>query len=201
MAAQTPGLTGRFLFCMFPSTMVPLLLLLALLYAALVLLCAVALATGKWPAHPSFRPRVSIIIAARNEENVLPSCLEALGRLTYPRSLLDVVVVDDGSTDRTAAILRESAGHHSFLRYISAPQGGPLRGKVNALAHGIDASHGEILLFTDADCLVPPGWVEETVRFYAEEGVGLVAGFTVSRRWTGSFFFPWPPPRSGSDFP
>jgi cellulose synthase/poly-beta-1,6-N-acetylglucosamine synthase-like glycosyltransferase len=55
-----------------------------------------------------------------------------------------------------------------------------LRGKTNALACGVDASRGEILMFTDADCVVPPSWVEATVGFFERSNdVGIVAGFIV----------------------
>jgi cellulose synthase/poly-beta-1,6-N-acetylglucosamine synthase-like glycosyltransferase len=90
-----------------------------------------------------------------------------------------VVVVDDGSTDRTGELLRAAAARIPYLRPVTAGQAGPLHGKANALASGIEASTGEILLFTDADCRVPPGWVEATVRFYTGDRVGLVAGFTL----------------------
>jgi 1,2-diacylglycerol 3-beta-glucosyltransferase len=161
------------------SVMVLLLTAFAFCYTGLVLACAAALARGRRDDHPAFRPAVSVVIAARNEEAALPRCLDAIARLTYPPALLEVIVVDDGSTDRTGEILHAAAGRLPYLRPVRAEQGGPLRGKVNALATGIEAASGEILLFTDADCRVPPGWVEETVRFYTGERVGLVAGFTL----------------------
>jgi cellulose synthase/poly-beta-1,6-N-acetylglucosamine synthase-like glycosyltransferase len=95
--------------------------------------------------------------------------------LSYSQERLEVIVVDDGSTDRTAEIIRDHASRFSALRGIAA---GSQHGKVNALAAGVEASTGEILLFTDADCRVPERWVQETVRWYSDERVGLVAGFT-----------------------
>jgi 1,2-diacylglycerol 3-beta-glucosyltransferase len=155
---------------------IPVLILLVLCYGVPVIACAIALARTAREEKQRRQPAVSIIIAARDEEEALPGCLESLGRLTYPRGLLEVIIVDDGSTDRTGEILRSYCSRIPFLRYITA---GSPHGKVGALASGIEASSGEILMFTDADCLVPPGWVEETVRFYSSERIGLVAGFTL----------------------
>lgn len=177
--SATPLLDAAPAFQYVPSVMIILLAALTFCYTALVLACAIALARTPRGDNPSFRPAVSIIIAARNEEAALPGCLDALSRLRYPSGLLEIIVVNDGSTDRTESILQAAMQRIPHLRTVRAGQDGALQGKVNALAAGIEVSTGAILLFTDADCRVPPGWVEETVRWYSSERVGLVAGFTV----------------------
>lgn len=167
--------------------MTPLLLLPAVCYAALLLLCAAAVRGAR--AHngvrPPFHPAVSVIIAARNEEENLPSCLASLAALAYPADRLEIIVVDDGSDDRTPDLLRAATLRMPALRTLTAPPQGALRGKVNALAAGIGTSRGEILLFTDADCVVPPRWVEETVKAFGDHRVGIAGGFTVpeGRGW------------------
>ena len=60
----------------------------------------------------------------------------------------------------------------------AVPGKGNMRGKANALAQGIRQSSGEILMFTDADCIVPPRWVRKTVQYFTDE-VGIVGGFTL----------------------
>lgn len=125
-------------------------------------------------------PFVSVIIAARNEENNIPSCLRSVCTQTYAAENYEVLLVDDHSEDKTRAIATEFANQHSFVRVISASSEGPLRGKTNALATGITHSKGEIVMITDADCVVPPRWVEETVKRYAP-GVGIVGGMTLQR--------------------
>jgi cellulose synthase/poly-beta-1,6-N-acetylglucosamine synthase-like glycosyltransferase len=160
---------------------------LLLLFTALYALQICVFAFGAHRAHyvndPSFRPTVSVIIAARNEEQTIRPCLESIARLTYPKELLEVIVVNDRSTDNTEAVVQEFAALHPFITLLNAREDetGRLKGKTNAVAQAIDRSRGDFILFTDADCIVPEAWVEETVKYYSEENVGLVAGFTSLR--------------------
>ncbi|MGA9118719.1 MAG: glycosyltransferase [Bacteroidota bacterium] len=159
-----------------------LLLVLAILSSAGLLLLAWAAYAATFPTTNDFRPTVDIIIAARNEEKRIGACLDSIIRLTYEKHLLQVVVVDDRSTDETAAIVSRYAAAHPWIRLITAlPESDHLRGKTNAVTQGIEATSGEILLFTDADCEVPEEWVDITVKHFADRATGLVAGFTSLR--------------------
>jgi 1,2-diacylglycerol 3-beta-glucosyltransferase len=159
-----------------------LLATLTVAYCLLILLFAAATMASHYPSVGSYRPTVSIIVAARNEEASIIKCLQSLAQITYPPSLLDIIVVDDGSTDNTVGLVEPFLAAHTHFRLVSATPGtGKLRGKTNAIAKGIDASRGEILMFTDADCSVPKQWVQETVKYYADGGIGVVAGFTLLR--------------------
>ncbi|MBI1806002.1 MAG: glycosyltransferase [Ignavibacteria bacterium] len=125
------------------------------------------------------QPSVSIVVAARNEEHRIAECLRSLIRIDYPPEKIEIIVVNDGSTDRTAEIIGSFMGQHPSLRIVTSKAGsGNLRGKANAVAQGIDVSTGEILMFTDADCYVPPGWVSATVKYFTDE-TGVVGGFTL----------------------
>ncbi len=159
-----------------------ILLILSCLYAAQAILFALAGLNARYRFDRTFRPAVSIIVPARNEEENIGRCLESMLRLTYPRELLEIIVIDDRSTDNTPALIRSVADANPHIRVVHAlPGEGNLRGKTNAVAQGIEKSNGEIILFTDADCAVPPSWVEETVKYYTSEQVGIVAGFTSLR--------------------
>lgn len=156
-----------------------ILLLVSIVYFLLIVTFALAVSRAQYPSDDSVRPSVSIIIAARNEEQNIRLCLESIAKLTYPKSLLEVVVVDDRSTDGTQLIVREFEGQYSHVKLVvSDPEEGHLRGKTNAVTKGIEASNGEILLFTDADCTVRSDWVEQTVKYYDGPTVGIIAGFT-----------------------
>ncbi len=129
---------------------------------------------------PETQPSVSVIIAARQEGAQIETCLSALAAQDYAGSF-EVTIVDDRSTDDTAAIVTaqmEGWPHKNGLQLIEAPSpplhAGP---KKNALAGGIAASHGELLMFTDADCQPPTGWISAMVSSFAESGADLVAGF------------------------
>jgi cellulose synthase/poly-beta-1,6-N-acetylglucosamine synthase-like glycosyltransferase len=163
-----------------------ILLLFVIVYAIKIVLFGIAAFNAHYPSNLSCKPTVSIIIAARNEEKNIRQCLESVTGLSYPSDLLEILIVDDRSTDGTAEIVRKYVDRHSHIRLLLASHGaGNLRGKTNAVAQGIEASIGEILLFTDADCSVPERWVEETVKYYTDPSIGVVAGFTAlkNRRW------------------
>jgi cellulose synthase/poly-beta-1,6-N-acetylglucosamine synthase-like glycosyltransferase len=123
-------------------------------------------------------PLVSIVIAARNEATRLGACLERLQAQDYPEELFEIIVVDDGSADQTARIAERAAGSFPRVRLLSTQQAlGWSGSKKAALGLGIQAARGELVLTTDADCLVPPTWVRGMVAYF-DEGTGLVAGFS-----------------------
>ncbi len=155
------------------------LLILGTGYALSIIGMAVIAFLVRYSHNTAYRPRVSVIVAARNEEANIGRCLESFTRLTYPRELLEIIVINDRSTDATPSIIRDFAGRHPFIRLLNAAPGeGHLVGKTNAVTQGIEASTGEVLFMTDADCSVPPGWIEEAVKYYTTPTIGLVPGFT-----------------------
>ncbi|KPL18888.1 MAG: hypothetical protein AMJ92_05720 [candidate division Zixibacteria bacterium SM23_81] len=119
---------------------------------------------------------VSVVVAAKNEERSIESCLRALLAQDYPPEQYEIVVVDDASTDATADIVQSIAWENSRVRLLRAQEGRAcLRAKKRALQMGIEHSAGEIILLTDADCLPAPTWIKTMVRHF-EPSVGLVAG-------------------------
>jgi 1,2-diacylglycerol 3-beta-glucosyltransferase len=126
-------------------------------------------------------PRVSILVAARNEEANLPHCLASLRALNYPTDKLEILVGDDASTDRTHAVAEAAlAGFASSWRVIPIESNlGQARGKANVLAHLARHATAEYFLITDADIAVPPTWVPAMLRHVAP-GVGTVTGLTVT---------------------
>jgi cellulose synthase/poly-beta-1,6-N-acetylglucosamine synthase-like glycosyltransferase len=125
-------------------------------------------------------PFVSVIIAARNEEANISECLASVLEQTYSPDLYEVIVVDDNSTDGTKLICGQFMERFPRLNCIHAPENSALPGKPNALACGIEKAKGEVILITDADCIVPPTWIEHTARRY-EGNVGLIGGVTLQR--------------------
>ncbi len=129
--------------------------------------------------NEGFEPFVSIIVAARNEEENITPCLESLALLDYQKDKIEIVIVNDQSQDKTEEIIRDFIEYKQHFKLVNAQPGkGNLKGKANALSQGIEVSNGEIILFTDADCIVPKTWVKETVSLFTDN-VGIVGGFTL----------------------
>lgn len=121
-------------------------------------------------------PAVSIIIAARNEEKHLPVLFESLDRLQYPNEKPEIVFVDDRSTDTTWQILQQYRSSRSNVKCIQIKKVSELwTGKGNALIQGVHESNGDILFFTDADCIVPETWIIETLGQFNND-IGMVGG-------------------------
>jgi cellulose synthase/poly-beta-1,6-N-acetylglucosamine synthase-like glycosyltransferase len=133
-------------------------------------------------------PRVSIIVAARNEENIISGCIDSLKRLNYNSEFLEVILVNDNSTDRTKEImLSESEGLNNFKVIESEKSSkGNLIGKPNAIDTAIRICSGEIIFMTDADCIIPENWILEMVKYY-DSNTQMVCGFT-KIRYEHSFF-------------
>ena len=118
------------------------------------------------------RPLVSIVVAARNEEQRIGACLGQLTSQQYPH--YEIIVVDDGSTDATAALVAEIARQDDRLSLLQRSEGGS---KKAALALGIAQSRGEVIATTDADCLMGSEWLDAMLS-YLESDVGMVIGFS-----------------------
>ncbi len=122
------------------------------------------------PDAPS-PPFVSVIVPVLNGEQTLRDCLVSLLRADYPPERREILVVDNGSTDRSAEIVK------SFpIRYLREER----RGVSYARNRGIEASQGEILAFADQDCVVSTGWLRELVQGFEHEEVGVVVGEVVA---------------------
>jgi 1,2-diacylglycerol 3-beta-glucosyltransferase len=133
--------------------------------------------------------RVSVIVPARNEEATIGRCLQSLVESQYPSAYVEFIVVNDRSTDSTAAVIEEFASRHTniiVLHKTEHDSNDNLRGKPGALAFGIARAKGDVLLLTDADCAVHPGWIQSMSIPFANPKVAMVNGFTTVR--STSFF-------------
>ena len=122
------------------------------------------------PERPEFRPPVSVLVPAYNEEDVIVSTVQAALDCDYPT--LEVVVVNDGSEDRTGSLLDSHFGHDARVRIIHQAN----RGKSVALTRALREAHSEILVTIDADTRIAPDAVSKLVRHFADPCVGAVAG-------------------------
>jgi len=127
-------------------------------------------------------PFVSVLVAARNEENYISNCLESLVKQEYPSDRYEMVIVNDRSTDKTPDIIRGYKEKHEMIKCVDVNlNSSGLTGKQNALNEGLKLCAGEIILNTDADCIIEPLWIRRTVSRFTPE-VGLSMGFSTTCR-------------------
>lgn len=135
------------------------------------------------PAPPSGDPttRISVLIAARDEEATIGRCLDAILAQRYPVELLEVIVIDDHSTDRTAAFVNSYTGPQTdpvrpAVRLIRMNEHKPINSyKKKAIARGIGEAWGELIVTTDADCWMGPDWLRTIATAYERHGYKLIS--------------------------
>jgi glycosyltransferase involved in cell wall biosynthesis len=115
--------------------------------------------------------RVSVIIPALNEEEMIGKCLESLAESCYPLDAFEVILVDNGSADHTLEIARSFS---TRLRLTILQRPGV---NISALRNlGAAAAKGEVLAFLDADCSVPANWIKNAASNLASDSAGVIGG-------------------------
>ncbi|AWV97382.1 glycosyltransferase [Arcticibacterium luteifluviistationis] len=124
--------------------------------------------------------KVSILIAARNEEANLPALLRSISELSYDKSKLEVIFGNDVSSDRTPEILNSFASLHSYVKVIHLEpkkDNKPLKGKARVLEQLAKVATGQFYFFTDADITLPKDWIQGILKHFNTK-VGVVVGLT-----------------------
>lgn len=131
-------------------------------------------------------PKVSVLLAARNEELLILRNLRALASLNYPQEKLEILIGDDHSEDRTAELIQGFISQYPYMKLIEVKKTmGLARGKANVLAHLAHHASGEFYFITDVDVQVPPDWIKDLLERFTPE-TGLVSGTTLCDN--GPFF-------------
>ncbi len=126
-----------------------------------------------YPLRAGEYPKVSVIVPARNEEARIGTCLATLLAQDYPA--LEIIVVDDCSTDRTSDIVREMAGEDGRVRLIQGRPPAPgWLGKPHAIWQGVAASSGEFLCFVDSDGELHPQCIRQALESMEEHRADLL---------------------------
>jgi GT2 family glycosyltransferase len=112
---------------------------------------------------------VSVVIPAYNAHATLSDCLTSLLQLTYPHEQTELLVVDNTSTDDTLALAKRFG---TRVRVLEEKKRGPAAARNRGIAH----AQGKIIAFTDADCIVEPGWLTDLVEPLRDEIIGIAGG-------------------------
>ena len=156
-----------------------LLVAATVLYVALAIGSAVVAARGERKALPTLDPaaKLSILVAARNEADVIARCLKALRQQRSLPAQTEFLVANDNSSDATPDLIDAFAQRDARFRRLDVPDAtGALRGKAHALHHAYRHATGDLFLVTDADCTPPPEWAYHLAAALAAPDVGMVCG-------------------------
>jgi cellulose synthase/poly-beta-1,6-N-acetylglucosamine synthase-like glycosyltransferase len=128
---------------------------------------------------PEPKTQVSVLVPARNEENVIEKLLSNLCRQDYPDHLYEIIVIDDHSTDHTARVVNKFiSGHSNFsiklLRMKGETQTKAYKKK--AIRTAIEQSLGNLIITTDADCLPDNNWIKTIVSLYETKQPKMIVG-------------------------
>jgi cellulose synthase/poly-beta-1,6-N-acetylglucosamine synthase-like glycosyltransferase len=167
--------------------LLPVTIFFLLMYAGLILFYRKG-----WQSLPEYHAGtatppvfVSVLIPARNEATTIGQLLAALGEQTYPSHQFEVIVIDDYSTDRTAALVNNSSLNN--LKLIIPDAEAACSSKKKAIEAGIRAAKGTLILTTDADCIPPPQWIHTMADFHIHTGAAFIAA-PVSFNFAQNFF-------------
>ena len=113
-------------------------------------------------------PKVSVIVPAYNSEKNIANLIESLLGLDYPKELLEIIIVDNNSNDKTKDIVKQYP--------VILLEENNIQSSYAARNRGIRKSNGEVIVFIDSDCIATPQWVKEGVKTLVSENVDLVGG-------------------------
>lgn len=158
-----------------------ILMNIILVFSGLYILCIGAFTYGLYCVISSEvrrgeRPdrRVSVVIAAKNEEQNIVKPLQSLVNQSFDKSNFEVIVIDDNSTDRTFEVVSDFKEIHSDLRIRLFRADGS--GKKQAVSQALHLAENDIVMVTDADCELPRRWIEKTVAFMYNNDLKMALG-------------------------
>lgn len=111
--------------------------------------------------------KVGVVVPVRNNQEMIGECIESLLDQDYPEKDYEIVIVDNNSTDNTAEIIKRYP-----VKYVFEGT----KGKTNARNKGIKNASGDIIVFTDSDCIADRRWLSEIVREFEDKDIGGVGG-------------------------
>ena len=128
-------------------------------------------------------PKITILIACRNEESTIGNLLNSLAKQNYPKDKAEIIIVNDHSDDNTAQVIQQFS--NNGIRLLNLPDG--LSGKKNAMQIGVQHATSEIIITTDADCTMNEYWITSLVSYYLQYKPKLLVAPVVLKPYTTVF--------------
>lgn len=117
-------------------------------------------------------PKISIIVPNYNDASKLSACIQSLLDLNYPKDKVEIIIVDNGSTDNSMQIIKTFP-----VKLLTEKD---VKGSYAARNLGVKNATGEVLAFTDSDCIVDKQWLYNSIKYLTEKDVGGVSGKILS---------------------
>ena len=122
--------------------------------------------------------KVSVVVAARNEEDNIQNLINDFINQTYPKDKFEIIFSNDCSTDETGRILDKAAKNNTFIHHINIKtRSKDMTPKKYALEKAIQSATGDVIVTTDADCRVQEEWISSMASYVHSKG-GIVIGFS-----------------------
>lgn len=156
-----------------------ILLNIVLISTALYLICITAFTFGLYNLkeklinfNKKYFVKVSVLIAARNEEDNIEKLLESIYNQSFPKELFEVIIVDDHSEDNTRNVINDYINKNKDLNIILLEAKNT--GKKAAISQALHKAVNELIIVTDADCILSSTWIESIVSFYQEKRCKMI---------------------------
>lgn len=131
------------------------------------------------PVNMEYEPTVSFVVPAKNEGDNIAETLFRFSEVNYPLNKIEVITINDGSTDNTLEEMEYAASElRKSIKRVEVIDWKVNRGKRQGMAEGVKLAKGEIVIFVDSDSFVEPGCVRHLVKYFAFGEVGAVSGHT-----------------------
>ncbi len=131
------------------------------------------------PYDPAYVPTVTFVVPAKNEEDNIAETIRRFGEVEYPREKIEVIAINDGSTDNTLVQMRAAAADiESKVHRVEVVDWNENRGKRHGMAEGVKRATHDIVIFIDSDSFIEPESVTHLTKYFSDPSVGAVSGHT-----------------------
>lgn len=117
------------------------------------------------------KPYISIIIPVLNGQHHVENCMQSIRGLNYPKDSFEVILIDNGSNDKTVELIKKSQHDLDIKIYYNK-----IKSSYASRNIGIKNAKGEIIAFTDIDCIVDNNWLTNIVKYFSDKNIGGIAG-------------------------
>jgi hyaluronan synthase len=131
------------------------------------------------PASKTYEPTISFVVPAKNEEDNIRETLRRFAQVNYPSDKIEVIAINDGSTDNTLEEMRAAAREiESDVARVEVVNWEVNRGKRAGMAEGVKRAKNEIIIFIDSDSFIEKNSIQHLVKYFQDPRIGAVSGHT-----------------------